>query len=277
MIKAYRESCRKVASAINGWEKLSKNELCRMCIEHENNEVLYNAYFAAVLFNYCNTISKHYQQCKGLVDEATCIEWLEDAVQYALLHRRWQDPDSSIYNDPNGPDKVINRIMKCTKVNLYQYASRKKRRDSYNTKSLEAISELVNDSSTELMDTEYTTNKVSLDIKTFIRKTFYMKDYFMAYMIDCILHENVFTYNKDTHTNEFNIKKLARTLCAVDEHYCRRFASEYEIDEEDVIATLKYFDKLNSSKLIYKIEYNLQKLKHDKEILFQLKGGSYAN
>jgi hypothetical protein len=271
MIDAYKESCKKAASIIDGWETLSKNELCMLCVEYENDEKLYNAYFAAVLYNYCNTISKYYQSCKGFVDEATCIEWMEDAIQYALLHRRWEDPDSSIYNDPNGPDKVINRIMKCTKVNLYQYVSRKKRKDAYKIKSLDAISEMVNDNTLEIMDRS-DEESTSLDIKSYIKKVFNSKDYFMAYMIDCILNSRVFFLNKEKQTYEFNIKKLSRELCSIDEEYCERFAVEYEIDPELVIGTLKYFDRMNSSKIIYKIEYNLQKLKHDETMLKQLKG-----
>ena len=273
MIESYRESCKKAASAIPGWEKLNKNELCRLCIDNEDNDALHNAYFAAVLYNYCTTVSKYYQSCRGLVDEATCIEWLEDAVQYALLHRRWEDPNSSIYNDPNGPDKVINRIMKCTKVNLYQYVSRKKRKDSYNVKSLDAITELVNDGTLELMDKDDHIGGLSLDIKSYVKKAFYAKDYFMAYMIDCIVNENVFTYDINCQKYSFNIRKLSRLLCSVNEEYCKRFSEDYSIDLDAVLSTLKYFDRLNRNKLIYKIEYNLHKLKHDNEILNSIRGG----
>jgi hypothetical protein len=197
---------------------------------------------------------------------------MEDAIQYALSHRRWEDPDSSIYNDPNGPDKVINRIMKCTKVNLFQYVNRKKRKDAYKIKSLDAISELVNDNTMEIVDREDELKNLNIDFKMIIKNTFLLKDYFMAYMIDCILNENVFYYSKEKSCYEFNIKKLSRVICNIDESYCVRFADTYELDREDVIKTLKYFDKLNSNKLLYKIEYSLQRLKHDETILKQLKG-----
>lgn len=264
--------CKKAASPIDGWEKLSKNELCRLCIENEHNQDLFNAYFAAVLYNYCPTIHKYYQSCKGMVDEATCIDWMEDAIRYAFEHRRWEDPDSSIYNDPNGPDKVINRIMKCTRVNFFQYVSRKKRQDAYKTKSLDAISEMVNDNSIEIMDRDEDNNLSSLDMKDYIKRTFLAKDYFVAYLVDCILNSNVFVYDRDSQQYNFNIKKLSRAICAIDQHYCERFAEEYGLPVESVMDTLKYFDRLNSNKLMYKIEYSLQKLKHDPTIIGQLKG-----
>ncbi len=272
MIESYKELCKKTANTVDGWEKLSKNELCRLCIENEGNPSLYNAYFAAVLYNYCPTISKYYHSCKGMVDEATCIDWMEDAIRYAFEHRRWEDPDSSIYNDPNGPDKVINRIMKCTRVNFFQYVSRKKRQDAYKTKSLDAISEMVNDNTMEIMDRDDEDNLSAIDIKEYIKKQFQSKDYFVAYLLDCILNAHVFIYDKEKQQYDFNMKKLSRAICAIDKEYCVRFANEYSLPVEEVMGTLKYFDRLNSNKLLYKIEYSLQKLKHDSTLISQLKG-----
>lgn len=277
MIETYKDSCRETANKIPGWQEKSKNELCRLCVENESNPELYNAYFAAVMYSYMGTIAKYYQTNKALLTEETCIEWLEDAVTYALSHRRWEDPDSSIYNDPNGPDKVINRILKCTRANLYQYVNRKKRKDFYWMKSLDAISELVNDNSVELMDKTDFTKELELDLKSFVRMTFYEKDYFMAYMIDCIMNENVFVFDRETQENIFSIKKLSRKLCQVGEEYCERFSEEYGIPLDVVLGTLKYFCNLNSGKLVYKIEYNLQKLRHNPYIIQQLKGTKKRN
>ena len=167
--------------------------------------------------------------------------------------------------------------MKCTRANLYQYVNRKKRKDSYKVKSLDAISELVNDNSTELMDKDDYLNDSTIDIKEYIRKVFREKDYFMAYMIDCIINANVFVWDKEQQDTVFNIKKLSRVLCSVDESYCLRFASDYDIDAKDVLATLKYFNKMNSSKLVYKIKYNMQRLKHDTNFLKQLRGVKKQN
>jgi hypothetical protein len=150
--------------------------------------------------------------------------------------------------------------------------NRKKRKDAYKIKSLDAISELVNDNTMEIVDREDELKNLNIDFKMIIKNTFLLKDYFMAYMIDCILNENVFYYSKEKSCYEFNIKKLSRVICNIDESYCVRFADTYELDREDVIKTLKYFDKLNSNKLLYKIEYSLQRLKHDETILKQLKG-----
>ena len=264
MLERYKSTCKEYANRVEGWESLDKNELCRLCIKHEDDEELYNAYFAAVLYNYCGTIGKYFQSCGGLVTVEQCADWVEDAIIYALKHRKWEDPSSSIYNDPNGPDKVINRIMKCTRANLYQYTNRKKRKDSFNMKSLDAITEAVHDNSMELIDREDHLGKLNLDIKAYIKESFDEKDYFRAYMIDCIINDNVFNYIKETGTYEFDTKKLSRRICAINEDYCKRFAREYDIPEEQVIKTLIYFRNINSNKLLYKIDTYIKRLKHDK-------------
>lgn len=277
MVSELREMCRREASYIPGWEKMTKSELCRLCIQNESNTKLYNSYFAAVLYNYCNTISRYHSSCGGLVDIATCTEWVVDAIQYALSHRRWEDPDSSIYNDQNGPDKVINRILKCTRANLYQYVNRKKRRDAYGMKSLEAIMETVNDSSLELADNEDIYSSTDIDLEEYIKGIFKRKDYFTAYLLDCILNEKVMVYNKDTNEYEFNKKRLARILCSLGKEYCIRFACTYNLPTKDVLDTLKYFSRMRTDKILYKVEFTIKKLRHDKEFLNHLKGAVDVN
>lgn len=272
MIDGYKDLCKIAANKIPGWENLSKNELCRLCIKHEDDEELFNAYYAAIMYNYCPTITKYYRSCKGIVDEATCKDWMEDAINYALRHRRWEDPDSTIYGDPNGPDKVINRRMKCTRVNFFQYVSRKKRKDSYKTKSLDAIAEMVNDNTLEIMDKESANDSPTFYLKDYIKRSFMKKDYFIAYLLDCIINSNVFFYNKETSQYELSTKKLARAICSIDEDYCERFADDYSLPQGLVKDTLKYFYRVSPTKITYKIEYSIQKLKHDEVLSRQLKG-----
>lgn len=262
MLIEYRDACKRAASTIPDWENLNKNELLRLCVQYENDESMYNAYMAAVLYNYYPTIIKYYQSCKGLVSVEDCADWVEDAIAYALKHRKWEDPTSSIYNDPTGPDKVINRIMKCTRANLYQYTNRKKRKDAFGMKSLDAIAEAVHDNTLEIADSEDHIDRLNLDIKSYIKDVFLSKDYFTAYMIDIIINDNVFTYDREKCETVFDIKRLSRRICAINEKYCTRFADEYDLPEQTVIDTLRYFQGLNRNKLLYKIQATIKRLRH---------------
>ena len=271
MLDEYRQSCKETADYVPGWMNISKNDLCRLCVETENKDsALYNAYFSALLYKYWNLISKYHGLCDGLATPEMCYDWLVIAITYAIEHKRWEDPDSAIYNDPNGPDKVINRSMKCGRLNLYQFSNRKKRKDGFGTLSLDELKENLNNGTFDIEDTDNSLEQdVSVDVKDYVRSAFNRKDYFLAYMIDHIITEPVFDIKieNDKTTTVFNIKKLAKYLRQIDENYCKRFAKEYYFKEEDVLFTLKYFGKNGFKNIYTKIEDNFNKLKHDSYLL----------
>lgn len=274
MLDEYRKLCETAANQIPGWKELSKNDLCRLCVANEDNPQLYNAYFAAIQCKYWSLIAKYHSSCGGLVEPETCRDWLIDTIMYALEHRRWEDEDSTIYNDPNGPDKAINTKMKCMKINQYQYSNRKKRKDAFGTVSLDELSEMFNDSNTGLLDTTSDDSRQEMDIKEFIKSLFQKKDYFMAYMLDAILNANVFEDDRSSYTTVFSAKRLSKFMRRLTDDYCLQFAERYEVDADVAVHSLVYFQKLNIKKVNRKIEFNLHKLKHDPFIL-ELIGGSH--
>ena len=269
MLEEYKQMCKAAADTIPNWQSLSKNDLCRLCVENEDNPELYNAYFAAIQYRYWGLIAKYYNACNKIVSPETCRDWLVDTIMYALKHRRWEDEDSTIYNDPNGPDKVINTKMKCMKINLYQYTNRKKRKDSFGIMSLDDLSERLHDSNFMLVDNTSEREQQNIDVKEYIKKLFISKDYFMAYMLDGILNESIFD-DEDTDVDDGTnpiVKKLSKFLRYLTPSYCEQFASTYDVNVDVAISSLVYFKNLNIKKVNNKIEYNLLKLKHDPFIL----------
>ena len=49
-----------------------------------------------------------------------CFEWLTHAILYALDHRKWKDPNSSLFNDPLGPDKERYEAFKLILILFFQ-------------------------------------------------------------------------------------------------------------------------------------------------------------
>jgi hypothetical protein len=272
VLEEYKELCKEAANAIPGWQSLSKNELCRLCVENENNPELHNAYFAAIQYKYWGLIAKYHASCNGLVEPEVCRDWLVDTIMYALEHRRWEDEDSTIFDDPNGPDKAINTKMKCMKINQYQYSNRKKRKDAFGNVSLDEMTEKFSDGNLGLLDTTTDEYRQEIDINEYIRKLFRKKDYFMAYMLDAILNSDVFEDLPGGSGEIFSVKKLSRFMRRLDGDYCRGFAQRYEVDEGIAVHSLVYFYKLNIKKVNQKIEYNIHKLRHDPFILEMLGG-----
>lgn len=267
MIEDCRENFRKTASQIPDWENLSKNELCFKYLENENNKVIQNACFAALVYKYWPLINKYHFMCSNVATEDEVYDWLVDSIQYALKHHRWLDPDSNIYNDPTGPDKVINRRMKCARLTFYQYINRKKRKDNFGVLSLD---ELLNIPETNISKEHTVTLDsdpiVSIGLKNYVKQLFLKKDYFLAFMVDIIMTDDVFDELNGTH--QFNSKKLAKRLRHITPEYCELFKERYDLMSEDVYSYYTKYCRNLSSTLIYnKIEYNLQKLRHDNYFL----------
>lgn len=272
VIDEYREYFRQGAARLPDWESLSKNELCFKYVDNEGNRDIQNACFSALVYKYWPLINKYWFQCSNVASQEDVYDWLVDSINYALEHRRWLDPDSNIYNDPTGPDKVINRRMKCARLTFYQFINRKKRKDNFGMLSLD---ELLNVSDTpeatlpnsvsSLGDDRGHLNTdplTSIDLHNYVKSLFKRKDYFLAFMVDIIMREDVFDFNDGV--SKFNPRKLAKRLRHITPEYCEYFALEYELDE-DVYSRYTSYCKNLSSNLIYnKIEYNLLKLRHDK-------------
>ena len=275
MLSEYREHCRLAANSLPGWEKLSKNDLCRLYIKEESNPEITNACFSALLYKYWGLIPKYFNQSSNVASPEDCYEWLVASITYALKHRKWEDPTSTIYNDPNGPDKVINRYMKCARLTFYQFINRQKRKDDFSTISLDMLTESLNDNTFDIEDESKRLDTSSkLDFKDYIKDVFNRKDYFLAFMLDSMLYEPIFD-GKDINnpiSKSFNVKKLAKYLRQLDTTYCQIFSKRYKIPLETVLNSVKYCNHLSSTKIYSKIEYNLNKLRHDDFFIHQWEG-----
>ena len=265
MLEEYRLQCKEKANAIQGWEALSKNELCNKYIETED-AALKDAYLAAILYRYWKLIPKFYYQSANVCTPEDCYDWLVESVLCALNCKRWTESDSSIYKDPNGPDKVINRAMKCARLNFYQFINRKKRKDNFGLLSLDELKENLHDNSNDIEDPETGVNdETILSVKEYIKDVFNGKEYFLAFMLDCIVTENIF--DRESDVTRLNQKSLTKLLRELDTIYAKQFANRYDFEVSRVLHALAYCQGLTSTKIQSKIEYNLLKLKHDRKLL----------
>ena len=264
MLEEYRDFYTNWANNINGWDKLSKNELCFKYIENENDAYLRDSYLAAIVSKYWGLIKQYYDQSPGVCEPEDVYGWLIDSILYALKNRRWEDKDSSIYMDKNGPDKVINRQMKCRRATFYQSINKLKRCENFGTQSLDEWVESVGD---DIPVKEQFTDEHTGHIEEFIRKKFNDKEYESAYIIDIIAFDNV--YNAiDKTTNKFSERLLVDELEHIDDDYLIRFAVRYGFpcEEEnncrDVMYSKKYLH-LTRNEWHNRIKRTLSYFRHD--------------
>lgn len=264
MLDEYRELCRSSAAVIPGWEKMSKNDLCRAYVLNKGNEYLQNAYLSAILYRYWNLISKYYYMSANCATPEECYGWLVDSVSCCVNLASWENPDSSIYKDPNGPDKVINRCMKCARLTYYQFINRKKRRDDFGMLSIEEMKELFGNGFTEPQDPEQEYDLSEVLIRSFITDEFRRKNYFVSFLLHYIISANVFdvvTVDSEK-VSEFSIRKICKALNSIDESHLSEFSVKNDIPMQDVLKAYEYIKYIPQANMKKKVEQALENLKH---------------
>lgn len=266
LLDEYKELFRQCADSIEGWQDMSKNDLCRKYVENKDNPKLQNAYFSAIMYRYWYLIAKYYYMSSNVATWEDCYEWLEDSVYGCLQATSWERADSSIYKDPDGPDKVINRCMKCARLTYYQFINRKKRKDNFGLLSVEELTENFGSTISE------PTSKDSIDsitvshaIKEYIIKLFLKKDYFVAVLLDMIQEKDVFDKHDEESNKRYclNLNKLSRFISRIDNDYIHEFAHRYNLEIEEVSIGLSYVQALKSNLIKPKIKVTLERLQHD--------------
>lgn len=259
MIESLKPLYEQSASVID-WKNKTKNQLVFEYIENEHTK-LKDAYFSAIVLKYWHLIGKYYKMSYLAATEEDCYDWLVESILYAISHRRWQDKDSSIYNDPNGPDKVINRHMACLRYTFYQAINRQKRKDGFNISSLDAIFDDFKDhtdvnSVSEILCDAYVEDHSELDIKRFIKSLFSQGDYLSAYIVHLITYKDVFSSTDDGYSLSFY--KLTKAINKFDDKFCEEFSEMYDIPIDTIKSTLKYFEGVHSDFLEYLVSVSIR-------------------
>lgn len=275
MLDEYKELCRTAASSIDGWENLSKNDLCRAYVQNKGNLDLQNAYISAIMYRYWNLIGKYYYQSANCASPEECYGWLVDSVACCVNLAAWENPNSSIYNDPNGPDKVINRCMKCARLTYYQFINRKKRRDSFGILSIDELKELYGNGTPEPSDPDQEFDVSQTMIDDYVFQQFMRKNYFVSFLIYFIIYENVFDIVSvdGEKQSEFSIRKMCKLMNTIDDDMLHSFASHNDLSIDDVRKAHEYVKLISPSNMRKKITQTLEDLKHS-SIVEALLGGN---
>ena len=231
------------------WKQIDKNDLIKTAAYLENGP-LKDGYMSAIMLTYWNKITKYYSKCSMVASPEDIHSWLVIAISYALDKKPWENPDSSIYNDKNGPDKVINIAMESRRLTFYQQLNRYNRKINSNTLSLDNLTDDFNDIFMPLSYDNY-----DFEITQIIIQYFKKKDYFMAFLIDAIIYEDVLT-------PLLNKKRLNSHFRHMDEIFFIRFSEMYNIPIEKVREAASYVNNMSTYKFSNKVEYSLILLKN---------------
>lgn len=226
------------------WRDINKNELIKIASTLSNGPEK-DGYISAIMLNYWNKIVKYYYKCKMVASPEDIHSWLFIALSYALDNKPWENPESSIYGDKNGPDKVVNTAMESRRLTFYQQLNRNNRKINSNLLSLDTLTQSYNDMFVPIYCDTY-----DYEVNEYVIDYFNKKDYFMAFLIDAILYEGVMT-------PDLNIKKLSAHFRKLDEIFCIRFSNKYKIKLDTVKKAVDELEKLSAYRFKNKVKYSL--------------------
>lgn len=262
MLESYKKSYEDQADLYikENWREMNKNDLVNRYIEVEDNATLANAYMSAIICRYWNSLNNYYLKSCNSVSPEECYGWLLNAILWAVKHRKWKDPNNKLYNDPNGPDKVINRCIFSIRMGFYQSSNTYKRKRNFGLYSLESLMEDYGDAVYLPSPDKLSDSDEALSIYNLTRNAFTNGDYVTAFIIDCIVYGDLFRPSRKKHL-KFNKQGLITRLHGLDTAYITRFAANYNLKEEDVEVAGKKCNELSKGKLITVVKRSFKKLR----------------
>lgn len=284
MLEDVRQSYIEVAAP--EWKTTDVNTLCNLYIQNEKDQVLKDSYFAAIVLKKWGYIGKHYTNSKtsGFSIEQ-CYDMVIDAILYILKSRKWLDPENKLYNDPNGPDKCLNRCIFSARQRDYYLANRDKRRLNFGKTSLDSImesvgdhTEILNADNQELVDDPNSNQR--FNVKEIISNLFMKHRFIDGVILDNILNDDCFMtrigykefqYEDEekqevkTYSMEFKLGKLVNNLYNYDIETLRTISNIYSVKEEDLVDLLPILNK-DKGKLSRIVKASLSNLSKDKEL-----------
>lgn len=259
------------ASRISNWKNLTKNDLVNSFVENElTNPTIADSYFNAIICRYWNLIYKMYKKSRASVDVETCYGWLIDGILWALKHKKWLDPTSNVYGDPNGPDKVINRCVSSVRLGFYQNSNAHKRKCNYGQESIERMVEDMHDYALPHADPLRDLENGSWMVKDLVQTAFLKKEYLQAFIVDSIANMDTFDVVRDQDNKahlEFSKKKLVKTLRSMDDKYREAFVYNYSLEDAEVTRAIQDCKNLSRARLHTAVKRNLLKLSKNKKLV----------
>ena len=231
------------------WQKMDVNDLFRDTIIHENDSE-YETYFAALVCRFWGYSGRIYTQCNRHITFEECLDCIIDALRYVLEKRVWENPSSSLFNDPKAPDKAMHIAMKRQKGIMLSKFNAQRRMTNFNTLSIDEAHENFNDSAEGILFEQTNDNSASAIVSSYFNKG---DDYLSGMILDCICFGN-------SKPDPVYIARDLRKTCDISrDHY----SELYNADAEEINKTIKTIKKMSNQMLEMKIKALLYTLKKE--------------
>lgn len=269
------------AEALEGWQQLSRSQLgylyCKYKYE-EPNESLAEACLSALIYKFWNVIRHNYynQGQRRIMSFEDCYDIAIDAIMYVLDNHVWDNPESSLYQDPDAPEKAINVRIIAYKNNFLVHEFRDKRALNTIAFSLDNLLEsALGDEYTPQIHYEY--NYLGEDLNNLIVKFFKERQY-----IKCVVLYYFITACSNTPDLSKKIEIIPRDLLTylkglLSDSFIKSFSKYVHQPEAIVLYAMQsiyfYFENITQDDDIIlsiinalQADKSLLKLYHEQEI-----------
>lgn len=249
MLEDILKSYKAEAEVIN-WKKYNQNELFFEYIKHENEPTAQN-YYAGIVCRFWGYSGRIYTQCNKHIPFEQCYDILIDTINYVLNKRVWENPESSLYQDPTGPDKAFHIALKRQRSIVLANLTAYKRKTNFNTLSIDELHEDYNDAAEGLFDIADESGEEDINNSNLISYIKSKEDGLDILLLDQICFNNW-----------TNLKNVVSKISKVNESDFNYYNKLYNLSREDFFKAL--LEIKNSSS-----RYILSRLK---KVLFLAKG-----
>ena len=232
-----------------------KNELLMLYVDTGEEK-----YLSAAIYKFWYILSNKVSNNKNnkFIEPEDFYNMFIDSILETCDRKLWKNESHNLYQDKKAPEKSINTIFNSKIINYFHACNRQKRKLSF-----EKIS-LSNYTNQDYCTYNLNNNFNVLKLYNLIIDLFEKKDYYSSYIIDLIINNNLFDYkNGDLVLNK---KRLKHYLMNLDESYFKYFSNYYNIDEEKVLFSSKYFKDVSYDGVDKKINNSLSILSHNDEL-----------
>ena len=247
--KTYRE----LAEVVD-WKKYNCNELFYKYIENENTPLKEN-FYSAIVCRYWGYSGRTYLQCNKHIPFDQCYDIVIDAINYVLKKRVWENPESSLYGDPTGPDKAFHVALKRERGIALSRLNTEKRKTNFNTLIIDEMQENYKDSTDGLLfSLEYNSE---FDIISFIETYTHNDDLLDSFILDMICFSTDSSLDLES--------RVIRELKLINDNYISYFSKNYKVSVEKVKSESDKIKLYNNKYLRMRIRKLLYLLKKSLE------------
>lgn len=228
------------------WKDYNQNELFLEYIRHENDSLSSN-YYSGIVCRYWGYAGRLYNKCNKHVSFDQCYDVLIDSINYVLEKRVWENPESSLYKDPTGPDKAFHVALKRELGILLNKLTTQKRQSNFNTLSIDEMYENYSDSTEGLFKMATGITEENEDLVDFIKS---YNDVNYILILDQICFSN---WN--------SLKGVAASLKKITVDDFEYYNRIYEINKQDFLNTLYKYLKTDIRSLLFEVKKVLNKVR----------------